>query len=215
LGKQPLPFMVTLDEFDRQNPTASSPADAKRRLRGITRALDELCEQKATSQVAGAGIYAQDPQMVRQISNTPALDFVVLVGGITVMRHSRDLLELFASLAERQIAVISAGVFRCGFLVGGSRFDSRLISDDDPAERHLFAWRKAFAAICHGHGVSPAHACIQFALSPPGVVAVLLNTSHPDRVAQNIDAAATNVPDGFWASMKEEGLLAEDYPFLG
>ena len=63
-------------------------------------------------------------------------------------------------------------------------------------------------------GITPAEACIQFALSGPGVVALILNSSHPDRVAENIASVERTVPNAFWASMKEEGLLAADYPHL-
>jgi D-threo-aldose 1-dehydrogenase len=69
-------------------------------------------------------------------------------------------------------------------------------------------------ALCHGHGVTPTQACIQFALAGPGVVAVLLNSSHPDRVAENVGSVQRLVPDLFWASMKEEGLLAAGYPYV-
>jgi D-threo-aldose 1-dehydrogenase len=63
--------------------------------------------------------------------------------------------------------------------------------------------------------VTPAQACIQFALAGPGVVSVLLNSSRPDRVTENIASVQRKVPDTFWASMKEEGLIADDYPHLG
>jgi D-threo-aldose 1-dehydrogenase len=47
------------------------------------------------------------------------------------------------------------------------------------------------------------------------VVAVLINSSHPDRVAENSESVQRTVPDPFWASLKEEGLLAADYPYVG
>ena len=51
-------------------------------------------------------------------------------------------------------------------------------------------------------------------LSGPGVAAVIMNSSHPDRVSENAVCVQRLVPDLFWASMKEEGLLAADYPRL-
>jgi D-threo-aldose 1-dehydrogenase len=119
-----------------------------------------------------------------------------------------------AELEARQIPIIVSGVFDGGFLVGGNRLDGRVLSAEDPADRSLLTWRTSFAALCHGHGVTPAQASIQFALSGPGVVAVVLNSSHPDRAADNIAFVERTVPDAFWASMKEEGLLAADYPYL-
>ncbi len=111
--------------------------------------------------------------------------------------------------------MIGAGVFHGGFLIGGPRFDGRLISPDDSANLSRFAWRKAFTSLCHGHGVRPAQACIQFALTAPGVVAVSLSTSHVDRVDDNVDSVVSRVPAALWVSLKEEGLLEERYSFLG
>jgi hypothetical protein len=43
----------------------------------------------------------------------------------------------------------------------------------------------------------------------------MLNSSHPDRVAENAGYVGQPVSDLFWASMKEEGLLAADDPYIG
>jgi D-threo-aldose 1-dehydrogenase len=86
---------------------------------------------------------------------------------------------------------------------------------EDDTQRGLLAWRKAFVALCDGHGITPAHACIQFALSLPGVVAVQLDSSYPDRVAENIRSGFTRVPPNFWASMIEEGLLGANVLGIG
>ncbi len=170
-------------------------------------------ELKAAGMVLGVGIAVSE--FGRLGSLTPAADWVVLLGGFTLMRHSAEVLAFMRELAGRQIPIIVSGVFEGGFLLGSNRLDRRLLSADHSADRSLLAWRTSFAALCHGHGVAPAQACIQFALSGPEVVAVLLNSSHPDRVAENVGFAQRMVPDVFWASMKEEGLLAADYSYVG
>ena len=124
-------------------------------------------------------------------------------------------IEFVADMAERQIAVITSGVFHGGFLTGGKAVDGRMLRPDDEADRPLLAWRKSFVALCEGHGVAPIDACARFGLSVPGVVAVRFDTSHPDRVAADVDAVTKQVPNELWESMKEEGLIAEDWPFFG
>ena len=170
---------------------------------------------KADGKVKAVGIAARDWNVAAQICDAMALDFVILIGCFTVMRHPSAMLDFLAALADRQIAVINAGVFHGGFLTGSDGFDGRAVTGDNPSDQSLFSWRKSFAALCHGHSVSPAHACIRFALMAPAITAVALNTSHPDRVAENVRAVCTKVPGALWASMKEEGLLAEDYPYSG
>ena len=162
---------------------------------------------KAAQQVSGIGVAAKDWRVVREIDSAARLDWVTLVGGFTIMRHPHELLEFMASLAARQIPIVGAGIFHCNLLVGGNRFEDRALSRENSEHASLFAWRKAFAALCHGHGVAPAHACIQFALCAPGVAAVVINTSRPERVAENAASSVTKLPDALWASMQEEGLL--------
>lgn len=166
-------------------------------------------ELKAARAVRGVGM-VMDDLAVAQL--TPPPDWIVLTRGFTLMRHSTAVLASMQEFASQQIPVIVSGVFDGGFLTGSNRLDGRAVSTDDPTDRSLLAWRTSFVALCHGHSVNPAQACIQFALSGPGVAAVLLESSRPERVAENVESVERKAPDSFWASMKEEGLVAADYP---
>ena len=77
----------------------------------------------------------------------------------------------------------------------------------------LFDWRERVNEQCALHKGSPALACCQFALSPPGVVALSLNTSKPERVADNVALVNDLVPDSFWEALKENNLLSASYKF--
>jgi D-threo-aldose 1-dehydrogenase len=167
---------------------------------------------KVANAVQGVGIAVRDWQSgVRRLAEIEP-DWVTVVGGCTVMRHSPECFAFMAELTSRQIPIILASVFDGGFLVGGNRLDGVTVDADDRVQRSFFAWRKAFVALCDGHGITPAHACIQFGLSIPGVVSVHVDSSYSDRVAENIRSAFAEVPTNFWASMKEEGLLRADVP---
>jgi D-threo-aldose 1-dehydrogenase len=166
-----------------------------------------------SARICGMGLVYSDG--TTNFSLPPDADWLVLSQGLSVMHDPRTTLPFLSGLVDKSVPIIVSGVFGGGFLVGGNCLNGRLINSDDPSNRSLLAWRTAFVALCHGHGVTPAHACIQFALSAPGVVAVKLDSSHPDRVAANVQAVATKVPDAFWASMKEEGLLSTEFPIGG
>jgi D-threo-aldose 1-dehydrogenase len=194
LGRKYRPKLVSIRDADEQ----------------AWRAISQL---KAAGKVLGAGISTNDFSELG--SFTPAVDWAVLTGSFTAMRHPATLLTSMAELAARQIPIVVSGVFEGGFLVGSNRLNGHVLSSDDPADRSRLAWRTSFAALCHGHDITPAQACIQFALSGPGVVAVVVNSSHPNRVAETACCAQRVVPDGFWTSMKEERLLAADYPYIG
>ena len=167
---------------------------------------------KSTGNILGVGAIIDHADGLKSVA--AETDWIVLTHGFSLLRHTTEILSDLTALTAQRIPVITAGVFERGFLLGGNRLDGQVMDSNDPTNRSLLAWRTSFAALCHGYGVSPTHACIQFALSAPAVIAAQLTTSHPDRVAENIDYCARPVPRALWISMKEEGLLAADYPWL-
>ena len=215
LGGNYAPRLASVHDPDEYLAAATSPADRDRRFDDILGAYQALRDLKASGIVVAIGVAAKDWRAVREIDEAVDLDWVMLANSFTVMNHPAELVDFMASLADRKIAIINSAVFHAGFLVGGRYFDYRVVSPDNPADKHLFAWRKSFVALCEAHGVLPAHACVQFGLSAPGIAAVALNTGHPDRIAENVESVLRKVPETFWGSMKEEGLLAEEYPYLG
>jgi D-threo-aldose 1-dehydrogenase len=176
---------------------------------GSTRDYDwqAALELKAAGRVVGVGaVLSSSAMQLQQLSPTD-VDWIMLACGPTVMRHSVEWLQRVSELQQRAIPVVVGGVFEGGFLVGGSRLDGRALRTEEDADRSTLAWRKSFVALCDGHGITPAHACIQFALALPGVVAVRVESAYADRVADNIRSALMPVPENFWVSMQEEGLL--------
>ncbi|HEX5471259.1 MAG TPA: aldo/keto reductase [Lacipirellulaceae bacterium] len=167
---------------------------------------------KQSGLVRGVGIFASSRESLSE--HSVDADWVWLRGGLTLLHHPTETTDFLNELAGRQTTVIVSGIFAGGFLTGGNSLNRRTLHADDPADRSLLAWRKSFVALCQGHGVSPAQACVQFALAASAVVAVELESTTPDQVAENVDALLRKVPDAFWASMKEERLLSEDYPYL-
>jgi D-threo-aldose 1-dehydrogenase len=178
------------------------------------RAWQAAQDLKSSGRVLGVGVVvpAGSAELERAAAINP--DWITVACGPTLMRHPPDLLASLAEIQQRQIPVIVSGVFEGGFLVGANRLDGRLLRPEVDPDRSTLAWRKAFVALCDGHGISPAHACIRFALALPGVAAVRVESSYADRVAENIRSSLTEVPANFWASMQEEGLLAPGIPCL-
>lgn len=213
LGGEYRPRLVSVHDPDEYLAAALSPADRARRFEDILGAYRALTELKAAGEVVGVGVGSKVWRVIQEIAAVVELDWVMLANSLTVMRHPPELLAFVAELAAKGVAIINSAVFHAGFLVGGKYFDYRVVSPENDADKKLFAWRKSFVALCEAHGVSPMHACVQFGLSVPGVVAVALNTSHADRIRENVTAVSTPLPRQFWASLKEEGLLAKDYSF--
>lgn len=192
---------------------AAGGPDRGLRFARVLDAYRALGEIRSRGEARAVGVGAKDWKVIREIADRVDLDWVMLACSLTVLRHPQELLAFVGRLRERGVGIVNSAVFHAGFLTGGDFFDYR--RPDPAADRGLFAWRERFLALCAGHGVPPAAACVQFALSPPGVAAVSLNTSRAERVAGNVALAETGIPARFWTALKDAGLIDRHYPYLG
>ena len=213
LGKEYPAMLASVHDPDEYLAGAAGGADRKRRFEQIAGAYRALGEVKARGDAKAVGVGSKDWTVVREIADRFDVDWVMIACSLTVYRHPPELLALIERLRERGVGVVNSAVFNAGFLTGGEFFDYR--KPDPAAESELFVWRERFLALCRQHDVSPAAACVRFALSPPGVVAVALNTSRPERVADNVALVEAGIPAGFWTALKDARLVARDYPYLG
>jgi D-threo-aldose 1-dehydrogenase len=74
----------------------------------------------------------------------------------------------------------------------------------------LLQWRNDFFEVFGKFVINPAEACVQFALTVPGIN-VALNTTSPNRVKENIRMAQIGIPSEFWETLRTKGLIKSDY----
>ena len=137
----------------------------------------------------------------------------MLACSLTVYSHPPELLDFIAHLHSRGVGVINSAVFHAGFLTGGEWFDYR--KPDPITDAKLFLWRETFLGVCEEFNVQPADVCVQFGLAVPGVAAVALNTGKPERIKENVASATNKIPPEVWRALKDENLLARNFPYLG
>jgi D-threo-aldose 1-dehydrogenase len=212
LGAPYRPQLASVHDPDEYLAAAASDDDRRRRFDDVLEAYRALDELKQRGEVRGVGVGAKNWRVIQQIAAAVELDWVMLANSLTIFRHPPELVEFVAELAARGVGVINSAVFHAGFLVGGRFFDYRPVSPDAPADRELFAWRERLFALCRRHDVAPDVACVQFALAPPGVVAVAMNTSDPAKIARNAAAVDAVVPREYWDEARAAGLIHPDYP---
>ena len=207
--------MVSVHDPDEYLARATSPAERQQLFADILDAYRALAELKEQGHVQAIGVGAKDWTSIREIDQAVDLDWVMIANSMTLYSHPPALLAFMDELQRKNIAIINSAIFNAGFLTGGEFFNYRKLDPNNPEDRQLFQWRDKFFAICEQFGVTPAHACIQFGRSHPGVVSIALSTSQPERIPQNLALLTTELPTEFWATLKAEGLLAEEYPYLG
>jgi D-threo-aldose 1-dehydrogenase len=215
LGPDYRPQVVSVHDPDEYLAQATSTDDRKRRFDDIVAAYQALADLKQQGEVRAIGVGAKDWQSIRELSREVVLDWVMFANSMTIFSHPPELLAFIDELSRQQIGIINSAVFNAGFLTGGEYFDYRKLNRNNPEDKIIFEWREKFFAACQYYDVLPANACVQFGMSPPGVISIALNTSKPERVRQNVASATADIPTTFWTRLKKEGLIAQDYPYLG
>jgi D-threo-aldose 1-dehydrogenase len=209
------PTMVSVHDPDELLARARTPAErdhARRQLLDAYRALREL---KRRGEVSFVGVGAKDWTVIRALVEEVALDWVMLACSLTILHHPKEVVEFVDRLQREGIGVVNSAVFHAGFLTGGEFFDYRRLDPGSAADGPVFAWRERFHAICRAHDVSPAAACVRFALSHPAVACVALNTSRPEQVRANVALGEAHVPSRFWSALKDAGLVRREYTHVG
>jgi len=209
------PAIVSVHDPDEYLAAARGKADRQRRLADVVAAYQALGELKARGEVRAVGVGAKDWTVIRELAENVALDWAMFACSLSVMTHPPELLAFMDRLHRQGVGMINSAVFHAGFLTGGSFYDYRKVDPAAPGDAPLFAWRARFHEVCTRFGVRPAAVCVRFGMAVPGVVATALNTSRPERVAENVSAIAAEVPPGLWLAMKDTGLISREFPYLG
>ncbi len=205
--------LLSVHDPDEYLNNAKTEAKRKERYRDIIDAYQALSELRDSGNALGIGVGSKDWKIIQRLYNDGIhFDWVMLANSFTLLVHPPEVMEFIHTLHEAGVQIINSAVFNAGFLTGGQYFDYQVVSRDTHSD--LFKWRKQFIDLCEQHNISASLACCQFALSPPGVVSLALNTSNPERVADNVKSANEKIPPNFWNALKENRLLEENYPYL-
>jgi D-threo-aldose 1-dehydrogenase len=208
------PQLLSIHDPDEYIIAATNEKDKEKRIQDILDAYSALSDLKKQGKIKAIGIGAKSWKIIELISQKVDLDWVMFANSMTIMHHPSDLIKFMDQLHSKNIGIINSAVFHAGFLTGGKFFDYRLIEPDTDENKAIFKWREDFFAICKEFSIKPSDACVAFALTPPGVLSISLNTSNPNRVKDNIDSVTIEIPDKFWKTLKSKGLIANDYPYV-
>lgn len=205
---------ISVHDPDEYIAAASSEADAKKRYADVLEAYRALADLKKGGKAQAIGIGSKDWKTIQRISKDVALDWVMIANSMTLHSHPKELLEFMQQLENKGVVIINSAVFNGGFLTGSDFYNYKEVDKQSPEGKALYDWREKFNELCKQHGVKPAEACVQFGLHAPGVKAIALNTSKPERMPDTMHTAFASIPEAFWTDMKKAGLLEADYAFV-
>ena len=207
-----VPQLVSVHDPDEYLAQARSPAEREEKFENILDAYRALEDLKAQGKVMGIGVGAKDWKVIPEIYEQVKLDWVMFANSATLISHPKDLLEFMGKLQADRVGIFNSAVFQSGFLVGGDYYDYQLIRPDTAENKKRFRWRDAFFEFCREWEVTPAHACVQFALNLPGVSSVALSTTDPSKVKRNVALTQTPLPQDFWNELKNRQLIRQNSP---
>ena len=206
--------LVSVHDPDEYLGAAADPGDRERRKAEILESYRALGDLKKEGRVKAVGIGAKDWTVIRELYEQVAFDWVMLANSYTIYRHPPELLRFMETLRGNDVGIINSALFHGGFLTGGNNFDYVKVDPGSERGRELYAWRKAFEALCKEHGVVPGDAALRFGVAHPAIASVALNTSKPETMKRNVEILRKNIPGSFWNAMKQRGLLDPDYPYV-
>jgi D-threo-aldose 1-dehydrogenase len=163
-------------------------------------ALEEL---RSAGVVRAIGLGMNQAEMLVRFVKDTDIDCVLVAGRYSLL-DDRASWALLPAAIERGVAVLVAGVF-CGGILGDPHPGANL--DRPRAAPELLERVSALRDIATAHHVPLAQAALQFPLHNPAVTAVVVGTSSPVEVVEDLANFSTPVSDAFWADLKASGLL--------
>lgn len=173
--------------------------------KGAFKALTHLKEQ-GVIKAWGLGVNRVEPCELALDLDDVRPDGFLLAGRYTLLDHTQPLQRLFNKAKTKNAEFVAGGPYSSGVLVGGKHFEYQEASPD------MLARVNEIHEIARHYNIDIKAAALQFPLANALVAAVIPGASRPSRIAEDIQALKTDVPFGFWQTMKERGFISVDAP---
>lgn len=175
----------------------------------MTGAYPALERLRLEGAIGSIGVGIGRTETLRRFAEDGDFDYFLVAGRYTLLDHS-GAGELLSACTRRKISIVLGGVFNSGILADpygqGASFDYR------PADIERIARARRLDSICRDHGVSLKAAALQFPLAHPAVETVLLGSSSPEEIAENVSLAGLQLPAKLWSDLRAEQLISADMP---
>jgi D-threo-aldose 1-dehydrogenase len=168
---------------------------------GGFRALGRLRDE---NRVGAVGLGVNEWEVVDDAMQAFDIDVTMLAGRYTLLEQTS--LAMLDRCQRHGNAIVAAGVFNSGILVGTGKFNYA----DAPAE--IVARTARLRTCCERFGVPMAAAALQFPLHHPAVVSCVVGARSADQFRGNVAWLETPIPPAFWQQLKQDGLLHESAP---
>lgn len=144
-------------------------------------------------------------QEIRYVE-TGAFDAVITHNRYTLLNRSAG--PLLDVAHRRGVAVLNAAPYGSGMLAKGPDAYARYAYQ--AASPEMVARTRSLADIAAAHGVPLAAVALQFSLRDPRVTSTIVGMTRPERIAQTVALAETEIPEALWGAVATVEFDAED-----
>ena len=175
-------------------------------MKGAYPALDKL---RSEGVISGVSAGMNQWEMLAQFARAGDFDCFLLAGRYSLLDQGA-LDELFPLCQEKNIGIMAGGTYNSGILAKGAGPGATYNYEEAPLE--VIRKAQELESVAARHQVSLKAAASQFALAHTVVTTIVPGTRQPDRVTENLQLLAEEIPADFWAELRSEGLIREDAP---
>jgi D-threo-aldose 1-dehydrogenase len=169
-------------------------------------ALEALFRMKEEGLAQAAGLAMGRLDVMVPLLRDWPFDVLISHNRYTLLNRSAD--AMFEEAHRRGIAILNAAPYASGVLAKGSAVMPR-IAYQEASEAQLEPVRRIEAA-CARHGVPVGAAALQFSLRDPRITSTIVGVTKPERVAETLDWAGTDIPEELWQELEAIPTSTED-----
>lgn len=173
---------------------------------GAYRALHDLRSQGA---IGAIGVGINQWQMLVDFAKEGEFDYFLLAGRYTLLEQ-QALVTLLPLCLQRGISLVVGGPYNSGILASGAVAGAYY--NYAPAAPEILERVRRIEAICESFKVPLRAAALQFPLGHPAVAAVIPGARSTRELDENLAAFRESIPEGLWATLKEEKLIEPAAP---
>lgn len=175
---------------------------------GGYKALDELRQQGL---IKAVGLGVNETEICERVMGIGQFDCFLLAGRYSLLEQNA--LDTFLPKCEEYGAsIILGGPYNSGILATGVKNGGVPHYNYEPAPANIISKVGQIEDICQQFSVPLAAAALQFPLGHSTVATVIPGMGNERRVTKTVELFDHVIPDEFWSSLKQAGLLREDAP---
>ena len=175
------------------------------------RAMDEL---RSSGAVSAIGLGVNEYEVCEDALDYGDWDCFLLAGRYTLLEQE-PLDTFLLKCEERNCSIVIGGAYNSGILATGVRGDGPFHYDYGPAPKPVVERVARLEDLCDDFGIRLPAAALQFPLAHPSVVSVIPGIGNIARIHDTLELFRTEIPDEFWAALRDQQLIGEAVPTPG